>query len=129
MKTENNDISMVPSHIEDSDLISFLDGEVATDSLTEMQAHLESCWHCRSRLSGIERSIENFLQLRQEVLLPTELPPSVPAHQLFRERLAAHKALSPSDSLFKLKSPDFRDLYRRISKLLNLANHSARTRM
>jgi len=120
---------MVPNHIEDEDLISFLDGEIAADLQAEMQTHLESCWHCRSRLSGVERSIENFLQLRQEVLLPAELPPSAPALELFRKRLTTHQALSPSHSLLKVKISDIRQLYRRILNSLNIANYSLKRQL
>src|SRR6476620_10569357 len=101
MKTNNNDISVVPSHIAEERLIAFLDGEVTVDEQRSMQAHLDSCWDCRGRLSGIERSIENFLLLRQQTLLPPELPPSGPALVLFRERLSAHRELTPSQSLFR----------------------------
>ena len=91
MKTKNDDMPVVPSHIEDERLVAFLDGEADTESQKEMQGHLESCWDCRTRLNGVERSIENFLQLRQNELLPPELPPSGPALELFRERLTAHR--------------------------------------
>ncbi len=75
MKTKDNN-SSVPSHIDGEDMISYLDGEMENDLQTRVAVHLESCWDCRGRLSGVERSIENFLDLRQKKLLPPELPPS-----------------------------------------------------
>ncbi len=96
MKKKNNDKSVVPSHIADERLIAFLDGEVEHDSSREMKSHLESCWDCRRRLGAVERSIENFLQMRQARLLPPELPPSGPALDMFRTRLAVHREHSPS---------------------------------
>jgi len=129
MKTKNDDMPVVPSHIEDERLVAFLDGEADTDSQREMQGHLESCWDCRTRLNGVERSIENFLQLRQRELLPPEMPPSGPALELFRDRLSAHRALTPSHSLFRLPIPDFRRLFRSISNSLNIRNYSLRNQV
>src|SRR5438874_1955234 len=124
MKTKNNNSSMMPSHIEDERLITFLDGEAEPDSHKEMLAHLESCWDCRSRLSSVERSIENFLRTRQDVLLPPELPPSGPALDLFRTRLAAHQSLTPAQSFFRVHLAGLRSLYRSVSHSLNIANYS-----
>jgi hypothetical protein len=129
MKTNNDNKTVVPSHIEDERLIAFLDGEVETDFHRGMQAHLESCWDCRSRLSNVERSIENFLLLRQNELLPPELPPSGPALELFTARLTAHRALAPSHSFFKIKFPDFRALSLRVTSSLNVASYSLRSQV
>ena len=129
MKTKNDDMPVVPSHIEDERLVAFLDGEADTESQREMQGHLESCWDCRTRLNGVERSIENFLQLRQRELLPPEMPPSGPALELFRDRLSAHRALTPSHSLFRLPIPDLRRLFRSISNSLNFRNYSLRNQV
>jgi hypothetical protein len=77
-------------HLEDDDLISYLDGELSPDEQGQARAHLESCWSCRSRLNLTQSSVENFVRLRQETLLPKEVPPSGPALDLFRHRLSAH---------------------------------------
>ena len=90
MKTITKNDSATVRHLEDDDLISFLDGELLPDEQQRARLHLEKCWDCRSRLNLTEGSVENFVRLRQETLLPRELPPSGPALDLFRHRLAAH---------------------------------------
>src|SRR5260221_14333117 len=122
MKTKNNNNSAVPSHIESEDMVAYLDGEMDRELQTQVTEHFESCWDCRSRLGSVERSIENFLQLRQNQLLPPELPPSERALDLFRQRLSAHSVLEPSHSLFRLSN--FRLNLRPFLKALGLENYS-----
>lgn len=120
MKTKNNDKMAIPRHVDDDDLVSYLDGELARETQEEVRTHLESCWDCRRRLSVYQRSIENFLQVRQDKLLPPELPPAGPAIELFRERLAErHRAAVGAHSYFKLKMPDWHTLFRNITRPLN----------
>src|SRR5437773_4459290 len=90
MKTITKNDSTMVRHLEDDDLISYLDGELLPDEQQRARLHLEKCWDCRSRLNLTEGSVENFVRLRQETLLPKELPPSGPALDVFRHRLAAH---------------------------------------
>jgi hypothetical protein len=99
MKPSDRDGSVVPRHLEDSDLLEYLDGEMLADELKETRFHLESCWKCRSRLSRIQGSIDTFLLARQENLLPDDVPPSDPAVEQFRRKLADYTsaaALQPS---------------------------------
>jgi hypothetical protein len=119
MKTRNNDKMTVPHHVDDDDLVSYLDGELARETQIEVRTHLEICWDCRRRLSVYQRSIENFLQVRQDKLLPPDLPPSGPAIELFRERLAEHRASVGAHSYFKVKMPDCRAFFRNITRPLN----------
>src|SRR5260221_3064615 len=129
MKTNNKENTVVLKHIEDERLVAFLDGEMDAGSHTEIRGHLESCWDCRCRLSNVERSIEKFLKLRQEELLPPELPPSGEALDLFRTRLAAHRTLTPAHSFFKGIVPNFRQLSRQVANALNLAGYSLKTQV
>jgi len=91
MKTKTNYKLGVPEHIEQEDLISYLDGELEGASTTDVRRHLESCLDCRKRLGTLERSIESFLQLRQDSLVPRDMPPAGPSLLLFRSRLTAHQ--------------------------------------
>src|SRR5258708_19917719 len=100
MKTNNKDTTVIPRHIEEERLIAFLDGETETESQHEMQAHLESCWDCRSRLSNVERSIENFLQLRQVQVIPPDLAPSGPSPPLFSARFTTPPTHPPTPPFF-----------------------------
>ena len=89
MKTIKSDNALVQHLVEDN-LISYLDGELPRDEQEQARAHLESCWSCRTRLATRQNSVENFVRLRQEVLLPRQLPPEGPTLNLFRHRLDEH---------------------------------------
>src|SRR5260370_13355237 len=90
MKTINKNDSAIMRHLEDDDLISYLDGELEHDEQEQGRLHLESCWSCRTRLSVTQTSVEDFMRLKQETLLPRKLPPSGPTTDLFHHRLSAH---------------------------------------
>ena len=78
MRTATKNSNAVVRHLEDDDLISYLDGELLPEEQERARLHLESCWSCRTRLTTKQTSIENFVRLRQDVLLPRQLPPSGP---------------------------------------------------
>src|SRR5882762_654525 len=92
MKTKNDGNNPVPRHLDDADLISYLDGELTRAEQDYARTHLESCWNCRSQLLAVQKSIESFLRVRKQVL-PTEIPPSSPAVAQFRRRLAQHASV------------------------------------
>ena len=64
----NNKIPLVPEHIDDERLLAFLDAEMDEVSRRTAQEHLDTCWDCRIRLGGVERSIENFFEFRSREL-------------------------------------------------------------
>lgn len=127
MKT-NNDGHVVPAHIEDQDLVAYLDGECDPEAQRATQAHLESCWFCRSRISHVERSIESFLQLRHDELLPGEVPPAGPSLDLFRSRLASHHP-APVNSFARQIIPNLRSYLNRVSDVLDFRAYSLRTQI
>src|SRR5688572_3312511 len=90
MKPTDKNVTVVPQHLDDDQLIAYLDGELSHDELSEARTHFESCWSCRGRLTKVQSSIERFLRLRREKLTPPVLPPEGPAVEQFRRRLAAH---------------------------------------
>ncbi len=90
MKTSTKNDSAIVRHLEDDGLISYLDGELAHDEQEQSRLHLESCWSCRTRLSATQTSVEDFMRLKQETLLPRKQPPSGPITDLFHHRLSAH---------------------------------------
>jgi hypothetical protein len=94
MKTKNDDSYPVAGHLDESDLISHLDGELTSAEQDYARTHLESCWSCRSRLLAVQNSIESFLRVRKQVM-PTEIPPSGPAMAQFRRRLLQHSSVHP----------------------------------
>jgi anti-sigma factor RsiW len=93
--------STLPQHLDDSDLISYLDGESTRDEQSQAAAHLESCWDCRSRLTAVENSIDRFLELRRESLLPQDLPPAGPALAQFQKRLSHHALQTQHNSVLR----------------------------
>src|SRR5258708_22097702 len=95
MKTKNDGNNPVPRHLDDADLISYLDGELTRAEQDYARTHLESCWNCRSQLLAMQTSIESFLRVRKQVL-PTEIPPSSPAVAQFLRRLAQHASVPVS---------------------------------
>ncbi len=95
MKTKSDGNNPVPRHLDDADLISYLDGELTRAEQEYARTHLESCWNCRSQLLAMQTSIESFLRVRKQVL-PTEIPPSSPAVAQFRRRLAQHASVPAS---------------------------------
>lgn len=125
MRTKNSGDGAIPRHLEDDDLISYLDGEQPRDEQDQTRVHIESCWHCRSRLNSVQGSIENFLRVRRESLLPKDIPPSRPAVDLFRERLADHCAATPERSLLSLRS--WSAPVRYLASLLKRARHTQAT--
>ena len=129
MKTNNGNAPEVPTHIEDDDLIAYLDGERDPETQKSTQLHLESCWYCRIRVSTVERSIENFLSLRQNELLPKDVPPSGPAVELFKARLASHQTRTPSHSFIRQYTPRFRSFLRRLGAAANFNSYSLRTQV
>jgi hypothetical protein len=108
----------VPQHLDDPDLISYLDGEMLRADQEEARAHLESCWNCRSGLLAMQNSIEKFLQLRKEIA-PADLPPSNAAVAQFRGRLSLHSATPVSLRMpFKMRLANWRRLFPDFSQLL-----------
>mgnify|MGYP001422923410 CR=1 FL=1 len=129
MKTSNDGHNLMPAHIEDEDLVAYLDGESDLDSQRAAQVHLESCWYCRSRIANVERSIESFLQLRHDDLLPREIPPSGPSLELFTARLATHRAVTPAHSFYRRFSAEVSSWPTRLFAGLNVANYSLRSQV
>ncbi len=119
MKTNNHDKIAVPQHTADEDMVAYVDGELDREPREDVRRHLESCWDCRKRLADLQRSIENFLRMRHDALIPRDIPPAGPALELFRERLAEHRTLVGAPSYFRIKLPNlsatFRNTFRKLS--------------
>src|SRR6266403_1764973 len=98
MKTTNDGKNPLPRHLDDADLISYLDGELTRGEQEYSRTHLESCWNCRSHLLAMQDSIESFLRVRKQIL-PTEIPPSSHAVAQFRRRLAQHTSVPVSSRM------------------------------
>ncbi len=95
MKTTNDGKNPVPRHLDDAELISYLDGELTRAEQEYARTHLESCWNCRSQLLAMQNSIESFLRVRKQVL-PSDIPPASHAVAQFRRRLVQHASVPVS---------------------------------
>lgn len=107
MSKKNHYQSTVPDHLEDETIIAYLDGELSDEEKARAGQHLEKCWSCRGNLKLIQDSVDNFMNQRQEILLPPALPPSEPALKIFQERLQNYKSQTRTASVFsfsRLKS-------------------------
>lgn len=98
MPTKSDGNGAVPRHLDEVDLISYLDGELEHAEQQNARAHLEGCWNCRSELLAVQNRIENFLRVRKQIL-PEELPPSGPTLNQFRRRLNEHQSAPVSARL------------------------------
>ena len=57
-------------HASDHELIAYLDGELATGERNRTRGHLDSCWHCRTRLASLEREIHRLTVAMDEWQYP-----------------------------------------------------------
>lgn len=73
-------------HIPDQDLLLAADGELPAQRTAAVQAHLVSCWTCRTRMRELEGTIADFVHVR-ETAAP-ELPPASGARAQLQARLA-----------------------------------------
>src|SRR5579863_1414754 len=88
MKNARRDFS-ISQHLNEAQLIAYLDGELTRAERESSRLHLESCWTCRSSLNEFQGSIEAFLDVRT-TLLPEESVFSESRVEQFRQRLARH---------------------------------------
>lgn len=50
-------------HIDDDQLLSYLDGELTAVRMLAVRNHLRVCWNCRSALAELEAQIESISRL------------------------------------------------------------------
>lgn len=62
-------------HISDDELLRAADSELDARRMAAVQAHLASCWSCRSRLRQLEAAIDDFVALHRSGLDPLMPPP------------------------------------------------------
>ena len=111
MSKKNHHSTNIPTHLEDDAIIAYLDGELSEEEKKRSSQHLEKCWACRGNLKIIQDSIDNFMNQRQDVLIPTELPPSDPALKLFQERLQNYQSSTQSASVFSFSSRKLKAIF------------------
>ena len=85
----------LPAHLTETQIVAYLDGELPRPDQEAARVHLENCWACRSRMSAVEESIEEFLGARARVL-PEEASLGESRVEQFRQRLERHATESES---------------------------------
>lgn len=82
---------LLPPHLDDEQLMAYLDGELPRAARESSRAHIDSCWTCRGRLSALLGRIETFLDTQTVLQADTSSERDQRIRQ-FRERLAHHAA-------------------------------------
>lgn len=72
-------------HASQEDLLQLLDGSLPAGAVRRIQAHLESCWNCRTEYARLSATITSFVELRRTLLGPYANPPDSSAR--FEEKL------------------------------------------
>lgn len=82
---------LLPPHLDDEQLMAYLDAELPRAEMESSRAHIDSCWTCRGRLSALLGRIETFLNTQTAVQTDASSERDQRIRQ-FRERLAHHAA-------------------------------------
>ena len=80
------------SHLSDQELLLAMDGELPIQQAGEVQAHLASCWTCRSRMREIDGTITDFIQVSRTAR--PQLPSASGARALLKLRMTQLAAAS-----------------------------------
>lgn len=83
----NRNLHLSMGHISDEDLVRSGDGELCSQRAAEIDAHLEACWECRSRMEDIQSTITGFVRAHHADS-DGQLPPAAGPRALLRARLA-----------------------------------------
>lgn len=83
-------------HLDEAQLLAYLDGELSLDARQQVSDHLQSCWNCRGMLKELRAHIRAFLAER-ESQLPDLSSLSEPRVRELRQRLAESVEKPPVD--------------------------------
>jgi len=90
-------MQITTNHLQDEELLSFADGELAPAQASAVEQHLAACWQCRTRRLEIEGVIANFVRQHNQNL-DSRIPPADGPRSLLKACLAesAHTQSTPS---------------------------------
>src|SRR5471032_62308 len=71
-------------HLEDGQLLRYLDGELTRRKARYVREHLEACWQCRTELEGLQAAVADCVRYRKNVLVTCLPPPPEPWKDLSR---------------------------------------------
>jgi hypothetical protein len=75
------------SHLSDEELLLELDGEAPSSASKRIQAHLATCWECRSRRRNLESAITEFTRFHLREF-GSNLPPPEGPRDLMKAQLS-----------------------------------------
>src|ERR1700730_17296073 len=81
-------------HASDEQLLLYADRESRTLLSDEIQAHLDCCSQCRSRLAALEGTLDEFAGAHRNAR-DAELPPASERHALLKARLVELREQEP----------------------------------
>jgi hypothetical protein len=73
-------------HLSERELLLSADGELPARHASEVRAHLDACWSCRTRLRDLESTIADFVRTR-DAALNHAIPPAAGPGAMLRARL------------------------------------------
>lgn len=71
-------------HLEDGQLLRYVDGELTRRKARQVREHLEACWQCRTELEGLQAAVADCVRYRKNVLGTCLPPPPEPWKDLSR---------------------------------------------
>ena len=74
-------------HISDQQLLQDIENELSAHDQKLVQAHLDTCWKCRTRRQELETAIADFVRSHQQEL-DAKLPPAAGPRALLKARLS-----------------------------------------
>jgi len=86
-------------HPSEEELLCAADGELDAKRAVEVQTHLAACWSCRARMGELERTIADFVRLRES---GRPLPPPERGRAMLKAHLADFADASPRPPFWAL---------------------------
>src|SRR5580698_10647894 len=90
-------------HPSDQELLLSADGELSRRRAAEVRVHLAACWPCRARMAEIERTIVDFVRVRNQDL-DSMLPPVAGPRAILKAQLAESVKKAPRETWWQQES-------------------------
>jgi len=83
-------------HLQDEELLLFVDGEMKSRAAGEVRSHLETCWQCRVELQEVQDTVGECVRYRKNVLQCHLPPPPAPWNDIYRQLNEIDASLEPA---------------------------------
>src|SRR5580700_9154299 len=71
-------------HLEDEQLLRYVDGESPASDISGIRSHLEACWQCREQLEQLQNTVGECVRYRKNILQRHLPPPPAPWADIYR---------------------------------------------